>query len=154
TDAGLPYMPSSTDAGMSMTPMQPSFMPPQCNLPAARTTELQGINPNTVGSDAEYKKMGQMQMDVMAIALACDRTRVASLQWGNGASGPIFNWDGMTNQYNHHKLSHGNTRDDNSGSAITDYLDRLYSIDTWHAQQFAYLLDKLSAYGEGGGTLL
>lgn len=160
TQGGLPQM---ADAGMTggMTPgpvdagtATPSFVAPQCNLSAARTAELQAINPNTVGSDAEYKKLGQMQMDVMALALACDRTRVASLQWGNGAAGPIFNWDGMTNQYSHHKLSHGNTRDDSSGSAITDYLDRLQAIDTWHAQQFGYLLAKLDAYSEGDDTLL
>jgi len=152
-DAGLPQMQlpmPAQDAGQSA----PLFYPPQCNLPAARVTELQGLDPNTVGTDAEYRRMGQLQMDVMALALACDRTRVTSLQWGNGSQGPIFNWDGMTNQYNHHKLSHGNTRDDNSGTGITDYLDRLHAIDTWHAQQLAYLLGKLSAYTELDGTLL
>lgn len=122
-----------------------------CVLPAARKTEIQGLNPNTVGNDTEYKKVGQMQMDVLALALACDHTRVATLQWGDGSGGPIFNWDGMTNQYNHHKLSHGNTKDDDSGGAIADYKVRLSAIDTWHAQQFRYLCDKLAAYQEANG---
>jgi hypothetical protein len=125
---------------------------PACTFPAARTAEIQGINPNTVGNDTEYKKIGQMQMDVLALALACDHTRVATLQWGDGSGGPIFNFDGLSNQYNHHKLSHGNTKDDNSGGAISDYLDRLYAIDLWYGTQFRYLLDKLSAYGEANGT--
>lgn len=122
-----------------------------CTLPAARKTELQGLNPNTVGNDSEYKKIGQMQMDVLALALACDHTRVATLQWGDGSGGPVFNFDGLSNQYNHHKLSHGNTRDDDSGGAIADYQVRLAAIDVWYAQQFRYLCDKLAAYGEPNG---
>mgnify|MGYP001187260450 CR=1 FL=1 len=150
-DAGSPMM-AVPDAG---SPMQsPSWAARQCSLDAAKTAELQAINPNTISSDAEYKKMGQLQMDVLAIALACDWTRVATLQWGNGSQGPIFNWDGMTNQYNHHKLSHGNTADDNSGSGISDYLDRLLAIDTWYAQQLSYLLGRLSGYAEDGASLL
>jgi hypothetical protein len=127
---------------------------PLCSLDPARAAEIQAINPDTVTSDTEYKKIGLMQMDVMALALACDQTRVATLQWGDGSGGPIFRWDGMSHQYNHHKLSHGNTADDNSGSAILDYLDQILAIDRWYATQFKYLLDKLSAYTEGTGTLL
>jgi len=124
---------------------------PACTLPSARSAELQGLNPNTVGSDSEYKKVGQMQMDILALALACDHTRVATLQWGDGSGGPVFNFDGLSNQYNHHKLSHGNTKDDNSGGMISDYKDRLAAIDLWYAQQFRYLIDKLAAYAEPNG---
>jgi hypothetical protein len=122
-----------------------------CSLPSARASEIQGLNPNTVGNDSEYKKIGQMQMDILALALACDHTRVATLQWGDGSGGPIFNFDGLSNQYNHHKLSHGNTRDDNTGGMVADYLDRLAAIDVWYATQFRYLCDKLAAYGEANG---
>ncbi len=126
----------------------------ECSLDPARAAEIEALNPDTVATDAEYKKIGQMQMDIMAMALACGATNVGSLQWGSGAGGPIFTWDGMAHQYNHHKLSHGNTKDDDSGEEVAGYLDLLTQIDRWYAQQYRYLLDRLAAYTEGDSTVL
>lgn len=125
-----------------------------CTLPDARMAELQGLDPGIVDSDSEYKRIGMMQMDVIALALACGANHAATLMWGSEAGGPVFNWDGMSHQYNHHKLSHGNTADDCSGAAVDGYLDMLFAIDRWYATQLAYLLDQLEAYDEGDGTLL
>ena len=125
-----------------------------CELPADRAAQLQAINPDTIDSDAEFKTIGRMQMDILALALACGSTHAATLQWGSGAGGPIFTWDGMSHQYNHHKLSHGNTADDNSGAEVDGYLDMLLDIDRWFAGEFRYLLDRLAAYQEGDGRLL
>ncbi|MFT3924977.1 MAG: DUF1552 domain-containing protein [Myxococcales bacterium] len=110
-----------------------------------------GVN---IKADEQYPRAGRMQMDLIALALSCDHTRVATLQWGAGAGGPIFKWDGMNHLYNHHKLSHGNTRDDNSGDAVAGYEGMIFDIDKWFAGEFVYLLDKLNAYEEDGGTLL
>jgi hypothetical protein len=126
---------------------------PACTLPSATAGEIATIDPTKVKSDAEFKRMGRLQMDVMAIALACGSTNVASLQWGGGAGGPVFRWDGMSHIYNHHKLSHGTTLD-NGGDAVAGYEDMIAAIDNWYAQQFAYLLTRLSSYTEGSGTLL
>lgn len=122
-----------------------------CNLPAGSVAAMQALDPNTITYDSEYKAIGQMQMDIIAMAIACGANHAATLQWGNGAGGPIFTWDGMMHQYNHHKLSHGNTKDDNSGGAVAGYLDMLFQIDQWYATQFKYLLDKLASYDDGGG---
>jgi Protein of unknown function (DUF1552) len=124
-------------------------------LDAARASEIaaadQGVQ---IASDAQFKRVGRMQMDIIALALACDRNRVATLQWGSGAGGPTFKWDGMNHQYNHHKLSHGNTKDDDSGSAVAGYEGMIAAIDKWFAGEFVYLLDRLKAYGEGDGKTL
>ncbi|MEM6991413.1 MAG: DUF1552 domain-containing protein [Myxococcota bacterium] len=125
-----------------------------CVLPDDRAAELQAINPDTVGSDSEFRTIGRMQMDILALALACGSTRAATLQWGSGAGGPVFTWDGMSHEYNHHKLSHGNTADDNSGSEVAGYQDMLFAIDQWFAGELAYLLDRLAAYTEADGRLL
>jgi len=125
-----------------------------CSLDPARAAEIEALNPDTVATDAEFKRIGRMQMDIMAMALACGATHVGSLQWGSGAGGPIFTWDGMAHQYNHHKLSHGNTKDDDSGEAVVGYLDLLTQIDRWYAEQYRYLLDRLAAYTEGDSTVL
>ncbi len=123
-----------------------------CNVNPERAAEIDGIDPNTVEYDDQYKKIGQMQMDILAMAISCGATRVATLQWGSGSGGPIFSWDGMKHGYNHHKLSHGNTKDDNSGGDVPGYLDMLLAIDQWYASQFAYLLGKLAGYDDGGGV--
>ena len=124
-------------------------------LDMARANEIKAADQGVqITSDAQFKRVGRMQMDMIALALACDQNRVATLQWGSGAGGPIFSWDGMSHQYNHHKLSHGNTKDDDSGSAVAGYEGMIAAIDKWFAGEFVYLLDKLNAYTEGNGTLL
>ncbi|MFT3713528.1 MAG: DUF1552 domain-containing protein [Archangium sp.] len=126
---------------------------PACSLPDATKTELMGLNAGSVGSDANYKQVGRLQMDVMAIALACDHTRAATLQWNNGSGGPTFKWDGMNHPYHHHAISHNATTDAGSNTGIggSDYKQLLFEIDTWYVQQYRYLLDKLNAYQEADG---
>ncbi|HWB81846.1 MAG TPA: DUF1552 domain-containing protein [Nannocystaceae bacterium] len=125
-----------------------------CQLDAARAAELAALDPDTVDYDAQYKNVGRMHMDLVALAIACGSTVSATLQWHCGANGPIFTWDGMSHVYNHHKLSHGNTMDDDTGAQIDGYADMVAQIDTWYATQLAYLADKLAAYEEGDGTVL
>ncbi len=123
-----------------------------CNLDPTREGELEGIDPNNVANDSEFRTIGRMQLDVLAMAIACGATRVASMMWGSGAGGPIFNWDGMSHGFNHHKLSHGNTMDDNSGSEVAGYENMLWEIDRWYATELAYLLGKLDSYQEADGS--
>jgi hypothetical protein len=125
-----------------------------CTLDAARAAELAALDPATVDFDGHYRDVGRMQMDLVALAIACGSTVAATLQWHCGANGPIFTWDGMNHSYNHHKLSHGNTMDDDSGAQIDGYADMVAQIDTWYATQLAYLADKLAGYDEGDGTVL
>ncbi len=123
-----------------------------CVLDPTKEAELEAINPDNVANDSEYRIVGRLQLDVMAMAIACGATRVASMMWGSGAGGPIFNWDGMSHQYNHHKLSHGNTMDDNSGSEVSGYETMLYDIDQWYSTELAYLLGRLDGYQEADGS--
>jgi hypothetical protein len=132
-----------------------------CDLPAARTRELQAIDPTTVTTDAEYRTIGGMQLDVMALAMACDANRVTTIQWGSGSGGPIFNWlatgvNDVTNLYGHHKLSHGATTDTTTAPNLPDaaWKTALFNIDHWYMTQFKGLLDRLSSYTEPGGSVL
>ncbi len=98
-------------------------------------------------------------MDLTAAALACDLTRVVSLQFGqqdnDGGGYPFLNISA-----GHHPLTHltpSDTLDDN-GNPVSDptrsvngQLTRIY---TWYAQQFAGLLRRLDAVAEGNGTML
>lgn len=125
-----------------------------CVLPAARATEIEAIDPRTITSNEQFRTMGLMQMDILALAIACGNTRAATLLWGSGANGPTFQWDGMSHEYNHHKLSHGTTTDNSTGSEVAGYEQMLTDIDRWYGTQLQYLLQRLDSYTEGSGTVL
>jgi hypothetical protein len=86
------------------------------------------------------------QLDILAAALACNQTRVASLQLkvGDNDNNP-YPWLGVNDA--HHPLSH-------SGDNDMVAKEKLTKIYTWYADRFAYFLGKLDAIPEGNGTLL
>ena len=111
-----------------------------------------------VEMESAYPIIADLQVDIMAIALACDATRVATLQFDRGSGGPTFRWDGMMHEYNHHKLSHGKVRDDCFGEStangcanVDGYEDMLFDIDVWHQKRLLRLLQKLDSYKEADG---
>ena len=96
-------------------------------------------------SNDAYPDVGGLQTDLLVMALACDITRVASLQWSRSVSQTRFTWLGITD--GHHDLSH--LGDDDAAG-----VDKLTRINTWYAEQLASLIAKLKAVPEGDGTLL
>lgn len=88
----------------------------------------------------DFNELGKAQMDLLVLALTCDLTRVVSLQWATAES-TIFHSDlGVAGE--HHLMSHdarGNRED-------------IIKIDTWYAEQFAYLLDALKSHTDADGT--
>jgi hypothetical protein len=125
---------------------------------ADRARAFEGANERDLALEQQYPILADLQVDIMAIALACDATRVATLHFGQGAGGPTFRWDGMQHEFNHHKLSHGKVRDDCFGDDTTNgcddvpgYEDMLFEIDVWHQQKLARLLARLDGYVEADG---
>jgi uncharacterized protein DUF1552 len=123
----------------------------------ARAKAYQG-KADLIVEDAHYPLIADIQIDLFALALACDSTRVVTLHFDRGSGGPTFKWEGMNHQYNHHKLSHGKVRDDCFGAStakgclnVDGYLDMLFDIDRWHQRRFARLLERLDAYVEADG---
>jgi hypothetical protein len=91
----------------------------------------------------DFIASGKAQMDLLALALACDLTRVASLQWRS--SYVPFSWVGV--DIAHHDLSH------QQGNAGADA--KLTKVAQWFAGQTAYLLGLLKSFPDAaGGTLL
>jgi hypothetical protein len=125
-----------------------------------RASKYQG-NAALIVEDAEYPRIADIQIDLFALALACDMTRVVTLHFDRGSGGPTFKWDGMKHEYNHHKLSHGKVRDDCFGEStakgcdnVDGFLDMLYDIDRWHQRRMARLLGRLEGYVEAEGRTL
>jgi hypothetical protein len=99
----------------------------------------------SVAAADDYPTVGRLQMDVLAMALACDMTRVASLLWSGAKNRHTFSWLNIADE--HHTLSH-------TGSSDAQSQAKLVQIHRWYSEQFAYLLAKLDAIPEGDGTLL
>lgn len=87
----------------------------------------------------------EAQMKILAQALACDMTRVASLQYRVGENdGSVYEWLGVDREQ-HHLITH-----ENNASAE----EELTTIYTWYAEKFGGLLDLLDVVPEGDGTML
>ncbi len=95
---------------------------------------------------AEFGEVMRAQIDLLVHALACDVTRVGSLQCSTAVNACRFMFmDGMDREG--HNLSHTGNGDETSQARWEQML-------TWYAEQFAYLLDRLKDVPEGDGTLL
>lgn len=116
----------------------PALLGGACALP-----ELS--DPLDVYANDNFPAIGRLQTDLLAMALACDLTRVASIQWSATQAGKVFTWLGQSDT--HHALSHSNVSDEGKQQQLID-------IGRWQAEQLAYLLGKLDAVQEGTGTLL
>lgn len=105
-----------------------------------------GVPPGTAPDDANtMHTISQQQLDLMVMALACDVTRVASIQYSNGKNHTQFPW--ISSMGDGHELSHAG---DTDTVAWAEWSTR----EAWYAEQFAYLLGKLAAIPEGEGTML
>ncbi len=96
-----------------------------------------------LSDDANMPAIGKLQMDLAAAALACDLTRIVTIQWSYAESEHLYPFLGL--RENHHAISH---QWDAQGKA------KYSTIHTWFAEQLAYLLGKLDSYAEGDRTLL
>lgn len=98
-----------------------------------------------VKAEANYPKVGQLQMDLAVSAFQCGLTRVATLQWGNSNDQCTYSWLGVNTLG--HDMAHNNNNCDSSGA-------KKLKTYRWYAEQFAYLLGKLDSIPEGAGTML
>jgi hypothetical protein len=128
----------------------------QSLVDAARPYE--GMAARDVERENNYPLIADLQVDILAMALACGYTRVGTLQFDRGGGGPTFRWEGIDHEYNHHKLSHGKVRDDcfgdsteNGCSNVAGYEDMLFEIYRWHQSKYARLLSKLDSIEEADG---
>jgi hypothetical protein len=100
-------------------------------------------DPTALAANANFPAILDIQTKLAVATLACDRTRVATLQWSRSFSPIVHSWVGVTRD--HHTISHLS-----DPQSITD----LQNLNHWYATKFADLLTQLDAVKEGNGTLL
>lgn len=96
-------------------------------------------------SEKTMKDIAELQTELAVLALACDLTRVATIQISNSVNHIRYPW--VNSMGDGHALSHAGP---SNSQAKKEWIKR----DTWHAEQFNYLLEELSKIPEGDGTML
>lgn len=96
-------------------------------------------------ADANMPAAADAQMKLLTMALKCDLTRVASLQFSNGTSDKTFPWLSIPDS--HHALSH-------EGPSNTAAMTKLAKIYTWYASQFARFVQMLKDTSDSDGSSL
>ncbi|WP_437564427.1 DUF1552 domain-containing protein [Sorangium sp. So ce542] len=123
-----------------------------CELPPEEVAAMEAISPN-VGRSENVEAVARMQMDIIALAMACGVTRAATLQVGDGNDGTEYTIHGVR-QKSYHKISHRIDSDGSEGPPIEGAQELHHQIDRIHARMFKHLLDRLASYKLGSGTLL
>jgi len=110
-----------------------------CAVPLPPSSELNADDETTM------PEVSRLQMDLLAVAFACDLTRVGSIQYSTGFNRIRYPW--VESLEEGHSLSH-------SGDSDTAAWSRLAARQAWHASELAYLMQKLDSIPEGDGTVL
>lgn len=93
----------------------------------------------------DHTEQVRLMLDIMVLAFWTDSTRVSTFMFGNAVSGKNFSFlDGVKG--GHHQISH-HEKD-------PEKLEQYRRINTWHIQQYAYMLERMKSIREGNGTLL
>ncbi|MCH9688380.1 MAG: DUF1552 domain-containing protein [Deltaproteobacteria bacterium] len=111
---------------------------PVCEIPVEPGEMDAGANDN-------FPSISERQTQLMAMSLACDMTRVASMQWSASVSNRRFTWLGI--EEGHHDLSH-------RGDSDPVMVDNITAINVWYAEQVKELMDALAGISEGDGSVL
>ena len=101
--------------------------------------------PKTYHKEENFKTVGLMQMDLTALALSCGATNVATLMWSHAVSPTHLVETGVTT--GNHDASHYG---DPSSQMAKDWV----TLKRWWMTQFVYLIQKLEATPDEGGSLL
>lgn len=125
----------------------------------------------------DFPTSAKLQMDILALALACDLSRVGSIQFSTATSQVTHTWIDSTQKSVHHDYSHdgpesfsffapyGSNGDiydttqyqppfSSYANSYGPYMNQLPAIDLWYAQQVAYLANKLASLQTASGKNL
>ncbi|MEP7049606.1 MAG: DUF1552 domain-containing protein [Pseudomonadota bacterium] len=102
----------------------------------------------SITTGAKVPEKGQIMSDILVATLACDLTRVASMQWSDSEAkfllGFLNDSSGASLKDHHHGYQHDR-------GFQPEALEIIYHF---YAEKLAYLLQKLDSVKEGNGTLL
>lgn len=137
-------------------------------LGGAGTGAIAGCQyPDTVTGETAFPKVTRDQIELLVMSLACDLTRIASLQFSQALSPMVPDWLGINGD--HHNISHqaphrfelgpnapvesdaDHPTDQQKANAAIEPLTKIYQF---YAGEVAYLCERLSQFPVGNGKSL
>jgi hypothetical protein len=108
---------------------------------------IPSLPPNVDEENDNMPEISRMQIELLVSAMAADFARIATYQITNSVGQPKMKWLGISEA--HHSLSH---EPDSNEEAY----EKLIKINTWYAEQVAFLAKRLSETPDpdGSGSLL
>jgi len=117
---------------------------PPMPAPGGKVSGSTQSSTGVIVTETDIPLKGRVMTDLLVASLACDTTRVATMQWGDSEAKFILNFDPLNMPDHHHAYQH------EKGFQP----DALFKIYQWYATNFAYLLQKMDAVTEADGTTL
>lgn len=115
-------------------------LPPGCVLPDVPP----GLSPS---AHAHVPGLLRLHADIVVAALACDITRVATLQLGVNGSEQFGHWLPQVDDA-YHPIAH------DAITGVPGKMQMYRDMNRWIAEQVAHVLGRLDAIPEGDGTML
>ena len=101
------------------------------------------LDPGVLNENDNIPKISRMQIDLLVSSFLNDSARVATLQYTNSVGNAKMRWLGIDE--GHHTLSHDPDLKEESQEKLT-------KINTWFAEELAYLAKRLEETPEPGGN--
>ncbi len=103
--------------------------------------------------DGVIEEVAALQLQLAAFAFACNATRVATLQIGDGTDSTRYEVNGQPTE-RFHWISHRIKSDGNSGESIPEAVEWHTAIDRIRMETFRNGIAEFNKYAVGNGTLL
>jgi hypothetical protein len=96
------------------------------------------------GVPVNFSDYAKLMYDLQVLAFQTDTTRISTLMIGREGSNRVYPEAGVPES--HHPITHHRN--------IAEWVEKVTKINVFHAELFAYFLNKLKATPDGDGTLL
>lgn len=111
------------------------------NIPSANDESMQ----------LSFTKGGDMMLNLITLSAICDYNRVMGMVYPGYV---IFNWDGISHQYDHHGISHRDGTLDVDNECVPGVMKMIEEIDNWYIGKYAKLCTMLKEIPEGDANIL
>lgn len=98
------------------------------------------------GAPGDHQEHCRLMLDLLVLAFWTDSTRIGTFMFANDVSGKNFGGLIPGAGGSHHEFSHHQDK--------SEKIEPYTRINRWHAEQLAYLMNKMTAIKEGNRTLL
>jgi hypothetical protein len=126
----------------------------QCSSEGLDVATLEAMNSGEAFSqNGQIEEVAKLHARLVAFAFACNATRVATLQVGDGTDGTNYTIAGEPVE-RFHWISHRQQADDGNGPPLEGAFEWHVEIDRIRMNTFKDLIDTWSAYATPNGPLL